>query len=256
MRRFGSTRSIQIASGNSSALRTKLRPPHRNRFFAVCWVMVEAPRASPSSSASSIAACSSPQSMPRWRAELGVLGGDHGFRQHRRDALERHLSALDPRALDPAPQHQRRDRIEDRDRAAPAHRAAAAPPARARSAPRTIRTSGRGGTLPAWGGWHLSSRPVKHKSARTAGSHGQESNARTVDRPHGARPCAAVVRHRAGLHRLFRAARLLAGGDPRAGRLGRRRGALSRRGRRDDGALAGRRDPQALRTRRTKARSR
>ena len=44
MRRFGSTRSIHTASGNSSALRTKLRPGHRNRFLAICWVMVEPPR--------------------------------------------------------------------------------------------------------------------------------------------------------------------------------------------------------------------
>ena len=39
-------RSIHSASGNSSALRTMLRECQRNRFLAVCWVIVEPPRRS------------------------------------------------------------------------------------------------------------------------------------------------------------------------------------------------------------------
>ena len=51
-------------------MRTKLRPGHRNRFFATCWVMVEPPRATSPSSASSITSRSASQSMPRWLQNL------------------------------------------------------------------------------------------------------------------------------------------------------------------------------------------
>jgi hypothetical protein len=44
MRSFGHMLSIMIVSMASRPLRTKLRPDHRNRFFATCWVMVLAPR--------------------------------------------------------------------------------------------------------------------------------------------------------------------------------------------------------------------
>ena len=44
IRRFGQIASIPSANPASNDLRTKLRPFHRNRFFAVCWVMVLAPR--------------------------------------------------------------------------------------------------------------------------------------------------------------------------------------------------------------------
>ena len=44
IRRFGQSSSICGVSKASSALRTKSRPGQRNRFFAVCIGIVEAPR--------------------------------------------------------------------------------------------------------------------------------------------------------------------------------------------------------------------
>jgi hypothetical protein len=62
MRRLGQVISSSAVKYTSRALRTKLRPLHRNRFFAVCWLIVLAPRRRSPSSASSIAsrmACTS-----------------------------------------------------------------------------------------------------------------------------------------------------------------------------------------------------
>ncbi len=47
MRFFDKTKSIHIASGNSSPLRITLRPGQRNRFLATCWVIDEPPCRTP-----------------------------------------------------------------------------------------------------------------------------------------------------------------------------------------------------------------
>lgn len=44
MRALESSASFQRSSHASSPLRSQLRPGQRNRFFAVCWVMMLAPR--------------------------------------------------------------------------------------------------------------------------------------------------------------------------------------------------------------------
>ena len=48
----------------STPLRIEDRPGHRNRFLAVCIVIVEAPRRGPLAPASSMTSCSAPQSTP------------------------------------------------------------------------------------------------------------------------------------------------------------------------------------------------
>ena len=75
--------------------------------------MVEPPRASERSSASSIASRSSLESMPRWlqnrpsSATITARGSAGAI------ALDRHPGPLDPRAGHPAPQHQGRDRVDE-----------------------------------------------------------------------------------------------------------------------------------------------
>ena len=112
IRRLGSTRSIHSASGNSRPLRMKLRPGHRNRFLAVCWVMVEPPLASVMSSASSMRRLKLGPVDAVMGAKPAVLGRDDGARQHRRDPFQRNDRALDPLAGHPAGQHQGRHRID------------------------------------------------------------------------------------------------------------------------------------------------
>ena len=67
-------------------MRTKLRPCHRNRFFATCWVMVDTPLASLMSSTSSIRSRISFQSTPPWLQKrpssdaITVTGSDGAMR--------------------------------------------------------------------------------------------------------------------------------------------------------------------------------
>ena len=73
--------------------------------------MVEPPRSSSRSSASSDGLAHFGQVDAVMAAEAAVLGHDHRKRELRRDARERHVDALDPRAGQPAPQHHGRDRL-------------------------------------------------------------------------------------------------------------------------------------------------
>ena len=74
-------------AGIRSALRTKLRPCQRNRFFAACWVMVEPPRTSARSPASSIPR--SPRAIRRNRRRDGRRSGRPRRRSRRAAAPAR-----------------------------------------------------------------------------------------------------------------------------------------------------------------------
>ena len=91
MRRLDSVRSsIQVMTA-SWPLRSHERSPERNRFFASCWLMVEAPATTlPRCSFFAIAFWIASQSKPSWSRNLRVLGGDHRALQVRRDALVGH----------------------------------------------------------------------------------------------------------------------------------------------------------------------
>ena len=138
IRRLGSTRSIHSASGNSRPLRMKLRPGHRNRFLAVCWVMVEPPLR-----------LGDVVGVVERRLKLGpvdavmgakpaVLGCDDGTRQHRRDPFQRHDRCARPACRPPSGPASGSTPDRSRGTAASADRAAAdghAPP-RSASGPR------------------------------------------------------------------------------------------------------------------------
>ena len=64
MRFFDQTLPRMSAMGISTALRMAERPGQRKRFFAVCMVMVEAPRVGPASPAPAKTLRRAPQSTP------------------------------------------------------------------------------------------------------------------------------------------------------------------------------------------------
>src|SRR5690625_2724479 len=83
MRCLGHISSISTVYQASRPLRTQLRPLHRNTFFAVCWLMVLAPRRRPPraccSRAFSIASRSKPRcSAKRWSSAAIAASGNAG----------------------------------------------------------------------------------------------------------------------------------------------------------------------------------
>ena len=89
----------------------KLRPGHRNRFLASCWVMVEPPRDVGDVLGVVDRRAHFDQIDAPVGAEAGVLGGDHRARQDGRDPLQRDHGPLHPFTENPATQHECRHRV-------------------------------------------------------------------------------------------------------------------------------------------------
>src|ERR1700722_6881412 len=102
----------------SMPLRILERPGHKNRFFAVCMVMVDAPRLGPCLPAPLRTSRSEPQSTPSLSQKLAPSDGptfrrDHRGQGARRDGFQRQVNALIALALDHARKHERRDRPDE-----------------------------------------------------------------------------------------------------------------------------------------------